>query len=224
MNLIEYPDRDTLMRKTAQAIADDLTIALEQRDEVVLAVPGGTTPGPVFDILSATTLDWARVHVILTDERWVPESDAESNAALLRKRLLIGQAAAAKFTPYFTEGTDIASAAQNLSAQLEPILPVDVLLLGMGADMHTASLFPHAEGLQAALAEAAPMLLPVTVEGQKSMRFSLTAPVLRNAAKTHLLITGSDKRAALSRAASLPPEQAPVQIVLPNANVHWSAS
>lgn len=224
MNLIEYPDRNTLMASVAKALADDLAAALAARETVSLAIPGGTTPGPAFDALAATPLDWSRVHVLLTDERWVAESDPQSNAALVRARLLQGPAAAALFTPYYTDKADIDSAAATLSAQLSPLLPVDVLLLGMGADMHTASLFPGAEGLEQALADDAPMLLPVSVAGQQTRRFSLTAPVLRGARATHLLITGTDKREALERAISLPEALAPVQTVLPQATIHWSAT
>jgi len=223
MNLIEYPDRDTLMISVAKALADDLATALDARETVTLAIPGGTTPGPAFDALAAAPLDWARVNILLTDERWVPESDLQSNAALVRARLLQGPAAAAMFTPYHTDTTDIDTAAGTLSAQLSPLLPVDVMLLGMGADMHTASLFPGSEGLEEALAEDAQMLVPVTVAGQQTRRLSLSAPVLRSARATHLLITGTEKREALLRASELPEALAPVQTVLPLATIHWSA-
>jgi 6-phosphogluconolactonase len=224
MNVIEYPSRDQLMQDVAMALAADLTAALMENDVVSFAVPGGTTPGPVFDALSAVDLDWSRVHVLLSDERWVPEDDAQSNAALIKKRLLVGHGAAARFTPYFNVRTDILSAAHALSDQLAELCPIDVLLLGMGADMHTASLFPKSDGLDAAMASDAPMFLPITVSDQDVQRFTLTAPALRGARKTHLLITGDDKREALARAHTLPPETAPVQIVLSNATIHWSAT
>ena len=223
MNLIEYPNRDEMMPQVADALAGALRAALTQRDVVSFAVPGGTTPGPVFDALSKVDLDWSRVHVLLSDERWVPETDPQSDAALVRARLLTGPAAAARFTPYYNAESDIATAARELSDQLEPLLPLDVLLLGMGADMHTASLFPDAEGLEVALEEGAPMLLPITVPSQQNQRFTLTAPALRSARSTHVLIIGDDKRAALNQAQTLPADQAPVQIVLNDATIHWSA-
>lgn len=224
MNLIEYPDRATLMTTVAQALAADLAAALAAREAVCFAVPGGTTPGPLFDALARLPLDWARVHVLLSDERWVPEDDPQSNAALIRSRLLTGHAAAASFTPYYTDTGDIETAARTLSRSLAHVLPIDVLLLGMGADMHTASLFPKAEGLTEAMADDAPLLLPITAPGQQSRRFSLTAPALRSARSTHLLITGPEKRAAVTQAAHLPTAEAPVQIILPNATIHWSAA
>jgi 6-phosphogluconolactonase len=223
MTLIEYQDRSHLMAALARVLEAALGAALTRKPRVILAVPGGTTPGPLFDVLSGAALDWDRVHVLLTDERWVPESDPASNAALIRARLLKGHAAAAQFTPYYKADMDIAAAARALSVALEPALPIDVLLLGMGADMHTASLFPGAQGLAAALSPDAPMLLPVHPTGQPAQRFSLTAPALRAAGTTHLLITGNDKRAALLQAEGMPIARAPVNIVLPNATVHWSA-
>lgn len=224
MKMIEYANRDALMGDVAIALAADLRAALAQKDIVSFAVPGGTTPGPVFDALSATDLEWSRVHVLLSDERWVPESNPQSNAALVRKRLLTGHAAQAHFTPYFTAETDSDSAARNLSDQLSSLAPIDVLLLGMGADMHTASLFPGSDGLVDALADDAQMLLPISIAGQDVQRFTLTAPFLRSAKATHLLITGEDKRQAIGLAQTLPPAEAPVQTVLPNATVHWSAT
>ncbi|MEP1767416.1 MAG: 6-phosphogluconolactonase [Sulfitobacter sp.] len=224
MKLNEYTTRDALMSAVAEAIAADLSQALTRRETVTLAVPGGTTPGPVFDALSGVDLDWSRVHVVLSDERWVPEDHPQSNAALIRKRLLTGQAASAAFTPYYTEGSDIETAAAQLSSSLAPMLPIDVLLLGMGADMHTASLFPGAQGVAAAMEDDAPMLLPITIEGQDVKRFTLSAPALRAAGMCHVLITGEEKRTALAQADKLEPAQAPVKTVLDNSIVHWSAA
>ena len=224
MNLIEYPSTDEMMRDLAGKLGDALAQALAQRPKVSFAVPGGTTPGPVFDALSSLDLDWSRVHVLLTDERWVPEHDAQSNAALIRKRLLTGHAAAAEFTPYFTDQSPITTAAADLSVQLSHLLPIDVMLLGMGADMHTASLFPNSDGLEDALAPDAPMFLPVSVAGQDIKRFTLTGPALRTARSTHVLITGTEKHKALSLAQTRSEQEAPIQTVLPQATVHWSAS
>ncbi len=222
MKLIEYTSKNALMVELAQVLEAALARALDEKETVTFAVPGGTTPGPLFDALSAAPLAWERVHVILTDERWVPQDDAQSNAALIKKRLLTGAAAAARFTPYFSATSQIAQAAADLSVELEALLPIDVLLLGMGADMHTASLFPEAAGLDAALSQDAPMFLPVTVSGHAAPRFSLTAPALSGARATHVLITGAQKRTALEQATTLPPEQAPIALVLDTATIHWS--
>ncbi|MCX7565418.1 6-phosphogluconolactonase [Sulfitobacter sp. F26169L] len=224
MNIVEYPDRDTLMTQVAEVLTADLATALERKQSVTLVVPGGSTPGPVFDILSTAEIDWTRVHILLSDERWVPEDNAQSNAALIRKRLLVNKAAAARFTPYFRPDDDIETAARSLSGELTGCTPFDVLLLGMGADMHTASLFPDTLALAAALKSDAQMFLPVTIAGQDTARFTLTAPSLRSARTIRLLVTGENKRKALAHALTLPAAQAPVQIVLPRATIHWSAT
>ena len=101
MSLLEYPDRDMLAIDLANQLAGDLVAALEHKERALLVVPGGTTPGPIFDDLCAADLDWARVDVALSDERWVPESSDRSNTRLLRERLLTDRAAAARLLPMY---------------------------------------------------------------------------------------------------------------------------
>lgn len=222
MNLIEYPDRDMMMIDLAQQLAGELNECVMTHEHASFAVPGGTTPGPIFDVLCAADLDWSRVHVMPTDERWVDEDSDRSNARLIKSRLLTDRAAAASFVPFYQDGVVPEAAMPNLVATLADELPISVLLLGMGADMHTASLFPGAPQLSAALADDAPSVMPVTPEGQET-RITLTGPVLAGAMSTHILITGDEKRAALEHAASLPPGEAPVSLVLATAKIHWAA-
>lgn len=222
MNLIEYPDREILAMKVANRLAGDLKKALQVHEFASFAVPGGTTPGPIFDMLNGTDLDWDRVHVMLTDERWVSERDDRSNGALVRSRLLTGSAAAARFVPFFQPGMDAATGAAALSPTLDTLLPLSLLVLGMGEDMHTASLFPGAEGVVAAMASDAPNLCAVQPKAQDIARVTLSAHVLRGAMSTHVVIFGDAKRAALERAESLPPEDAPIATVLNSAEVHWA--
>jgi 6-phosphogluconolactonase len=222
MKFSGYSDRDALMRGVAAAIAVDLAEALRAEGRASLSVPGGTTPGPVFDLLADLPLDWARVAVFLNDERWVPESSPRSNTALLRARLLVGRAAAATLVPLYAEALSPELRLAELAAGLLPHLPISVLLLGMGADMHTASLFPGADLLAQALADDAPVVMALRAEAAGEPRITLTAPVLRAARRIHILITGTEKRAALERAALLPPTQAPVRVVLDHATIHWA--
>ena len=93
MRFLIYPSRADLMSGLAEVIADALRAAIAERGRASLSVPGGTTPGPVFDALTGADLDWARVSVFLNDERWVAEDSPRSNTRLLRERLLIGRAA-----------------------------------------------------------------------------------------------------------------------------------
>jgi 6-phosphogluconolactonase len=223
VNVIDYPDRELMMFSLADTLASELANALRVRPTASLCVPGGTTPGPVFDVMSAVKLDWARVAVFLNDERWVPETSDRSNGQLVRSRLLTGPAAAATYLPLYAETPAPEEALDDLAAAITPHLPISVLLLGMGADMHTASLFPGADRLAEALASDAPVLVPMRAPGAGEPRVTLSARVLAGAMSVHLLITGEEKRAALDRARTLPPEQAPVRAVLANATVHWAA-
>jgi 6-phosphogluconolactonase len=223
LKFIEYPDRELMLMDLADTLAGDLRNALERGDRASFCVPGGTTPGPIFDVLSAVHLDWDRVDVMLNDERWVPESSDRSNTALLRKRLLVGPAAAAKLIPLYAPVERAEEAMEQLSAGIEPCLPLSVLLLGMGADMHTASLFPGADRLEEALASDAPVLLPMRAPGAAEPRITLSARVLNGALAKHIVIMGDEKRAALEAARHLAPHKAPVASVLSGAIVHWAA-
>ena len=222
MTMIEYADREMLAIDVANQLAGDLENSLLHDGQATLAVPGGTTPGPIFDVLCAADLDWARVTVMLTDERWVPEDSPRSNTRLIRERLLTSRAAAASFVPFHSVGETPQSAQAALAARLEPHLPLAVLLLGMGADMHTASLFPGADGLEAALAADAPAALAIRPVTQPEERVTLSLRALNGALCKHLVIFGDEKRAALDRARSLPPEQGPIGSVLGAAKVHWA--
>ncbi len=219
MHLETYADAEMMMMDLANRIAGELNTCLLEHPWASFAVPGGTTPGPMFDALSAADLDWSRVHVLLTDERRVPADHPRSNERLVRERLLTGRASAAKFVRLVPESDDWSAAQEALTAEL----PLSILLLGMGADMHTASLFPGAPELADALAADAPPLMALTPPGDDfEPRLSLTAPVLKGAMTTHVLITGEAKRTALEAARKLKPTQAPIATVLGNATVHWA--
>lgn len=223
MDLHTYPDRDMLMLRLASRIASELGETLRAQGRATLCVPGGTTPGPIFDILSGVDLDWSRVSIVLNDERWVPEGHPRSNTTLLRARLLVGRAAVARYVPLYADHPTPDTALDLLADGLRPHLPISVLLLGMGADMHTASLFPGADHLAEALAPDAPPVMAQRAEAAGEPRITLTAPVLQAALRIHVLITGDEKRAALARAQGLPVAQAPIGCVLGQAMVHWAA-
>ncbi|TRD18871.1 6-phosphogluconolactonase [Palleronia caenipelagi] len=219
MKFIEYPDSDMMMMDLADQLAGELTNALLTHDQVSMAVPGGSTPGPAFDSLSGADLPWERVHVMLTDERKVPATHERSNERLLRSRLFQDKAAAAQFVRLVPEdGVDMGM----LGRRIAPHLPLSILLIGMGADMHCASLFPGAPQLDAALAPHAPPVMEVDASEGLEPRVTLTAPVLKGALSTHILIKGPEKREALEKARHLSPKEAPIALVLKNATVHWS--
>jgi len=221
MRLETYPSREALMVGLAKVMAAELKAALRE-GPATLSVPGGTTPGPVFDALAEIDIDWSRVAVVLNDERWVPEDSPRSNTRLLRERLLIKRAAAARLLPIYAGTAAPEAALSSLAAGIAPHLPITVLLLGMGNDMHTASLFPGADLLAQAMSDAAPVVMALRAAAAGEPRITLTAPVLRAAAHIHILITGAEKRATLQRALQLPVVEAPIAAFLDRATVHWA--
>ncbi|MGR3616502.1 MAG: 6-phosphogluconolactonase [Paracoccaceae bacterium] len=222
MNIIEYADRDMLSIDVANVLAGELEGHLFNHDTATLALAGGTTPGPIFDNLCAADLDWSRVKVLPTDERWVPGDNPRSNEKLIRERLLTARAASATYLPLYAPAEQPESVLADLEANIAPDLPLSVLVLGMGEDMHTASLFPGTTDLNAALATNAPILMAMRPETQPETRVTLTARVLDGAIAKHLVIYGAAKREALERALSLPPEDAPIQAVLSETTVYWA--
>ena len=223
MQLTSYETASEMMQSLSVQIASQLSASIELRGRACLAVPGGSTPGPLFDLLSEAQLDWANVTVMLTDERWVPTDSARSNTGLIKNRLLVNAARAAQYIALYAEDLDHVLGARTLSKQVAPNLPIDVVVLGMGADMHTASLFPGAPELSFAQNELADAVMPmVPVGSDLEPRVTLSARVLEMARQIHVLILGDEKKAALAQAETLSPIEAPIAQFLPNATVHWS--
>ena len=225
MHFSKYPNSADMMQSLSVELVTDLMGALAKNGKATLAVPGGSTPGPVFDLLSRADFDWTNVTIMLTDERWVSTDSPRSNTALIRNRLLVNAAASANYVALYKDGFEPEAGAVALSKQVEPYLPIDVILLGMGADMHTASLFPGAAELAWAQSpEAAAVVSMVPVTGDLEPRVTLSANVLESANRTHVLILGDEKKAALMVAETADPYEAPIAQFLPNAKVHWSPS
>ena len=189
-------DAGALARALAARVADALRTALEARASASLVVSGGTTPAPMFDALARESLDWSRVGVTLADERAVPVDDPASNEAMVRERLLTGEAARAGFAPLYTADGDLVRAAAGVDALARPF---DVVLLGMGTDGHTASLFPDAPELERAMNDGG-TLLEMHPPSADQTRITLTRASLADARETILHVTGEAKREVLERA------------------------
>ncbi len=205
--LVAFADGAQMDVLLAGLIADRLALALAQKGKASLAVSGGSSPRGLYQRLSRTPLDWARVHVVLVDERMVPPSDAASNERLVRESLLQHDAAAARFRGMYAADQSLQAAAQACADHVRQMpLPFDVLILGMGVDGHTASWFPRAEGLDAALDQAgdalcAPVLAPAqSVAGTHRQRLTLTRRALAGAQLGVLVLRGAAKRAAYEKA------------------------
>lgn len=219
-HLHQYESNTELTAQLAQRIAGDLKTAIDQRGVATLAVSGGSTPKPLFERLSQTPLDWARVIVTQVDERWVDEDHKDSNARLIREQLLQNVAAAANFasmkTPEDSPFDAQAAATEKLSAFAAGI---DVVVLGMGEDGHTASFFPDAVTLAAALNPAGDELcVAVTPPHAPHQRMTLSLAALLRARNVYLHITGEEKLSVLETA-STPgsEEELPIRGVLRRA-------
>lgn len=192
----EFSDRTAASYAAAELIAESISACLEQQPQCGLVVSGGSTPGPCFDELSAMPLDWSKVIVIPSDERWVPADHPDSNERLIRERLLRDQAAQGGFLPLFREGVAADEAPALIDQSLARIpSPLGCVLLGMGEDGHFASLFPDFDGLRPALeSDSKNLSLVVKTAGSPHLRISLSLAALLNTRQTVLLMFGQSKR------------------------------
>lgn len=153
----EAADAHVLAELLAGWVSERLREGMSARGQATLVVSGGSTPVPFFHALREAELDWPRVTVTLADERAVPATHADSNARLVRTHLLQGRAAQANWLPCFAAEPlpdQLGPACDALEARLSALSwPVDVVVLGMGSDGHTASLFPRSPELRRALAD-----------------------------------------------------------------------
>lgn len=232
----EETDAAALATSLGKAVAVDLQQCLERQSMASLVVSGGSTPAPVFSYLSSADIDWSNVVVTLADERWVPPGHPDSNESLVRDTLLTDKAAPARFVSLYRSGISHEQALVQVAADISAMpRPFCVVMLGMGGDGHTASLFPDAPAseLQAAMslgrAETVAFMHPPSVSQE---RITLTRTCLLNAGRRYLHITGEGKRTVLAEAlqagagSGWQPGLAPVIGLLTeqpgNASVFWS--
>ncbi|THD77381.1 MAG: 6-phosphogluconolactonase [Phenylobacterium sp.] len=201
-----YANSRALAAAAARGVAAELAEGLKTRPRAALVATGGRSPGPVYDLLKAAPIDWARVVVTLSDERCVPQDAEASNARLVRERLLVEAAAKAHLIPLWPRPDPAALAA---------IAPFDAVMLGMGEDGHIASLIPGDPDLARNLDPAGEAWFADVPEGlgpPPVARVTLTLKALLNARAIFLLIAGGAKREVVDRA--LAGEDLPVRAVL----------
>jgi 6-phosphogluconolactonase len=215
--LIVVESGNALARRCAETIASAIDLALAQRDRCQIALAGGTTPAAAYRYLGQQRLPWERVDLLLGDERWVSADDPASNARLVRDTLMAsGPGQAACLHPVPTHLSDPEQGAEAYAGTLAKLCsgepPVlDLVLLGLGDDGHTASLFPGT-------AATREQDRTVTVgDGKGLARITLTAPVLSAARQVIFLVSGEGKRQALRRLLdpSESPERTPARLVQP---------
>ena len=202
-----FSDSGALADAACQTTAQALAAGLAARGHATLICTGGRAPAPTYDRLAATELDWGRVTVSLSDDRFVPSSDPVSNERLVRDRLLVGPAAAASFQPLRYAVATEAASAEVAEPHLRALAPYDMLLLGMGEDGHVASLIPGSPVLEAGMDPGGRRFVigvPAGVGAPPVARISLTLPALLAARATLILISGTAKREIVEGGSGLP--------------------
>ena len=225
----EFANREDLAQSLSRRVATALSDAIELRGRALLAVSGGSTPRELFKALSVAEIDWSKVTVTLVDERFVPPSHDRSNHRLVAACLLQNAAASARFIPLYNDAETPAEAAKEAARQLEKAGDaIDVPILGMGADGHTASWFPGNEGLPELTSPTQEKLVMAAEgEGTPEPRLTLTLPRIVGARLLVLHIEGADKKETLDQAlAGAAVEEMPIRAIFssdaPSVQLYWA--
>lgn len=229
VNRHDFASGADLAKALAETVAGALAEAIATRGQATLAVSGGSTPKRFFDALSQQPINWEQVAITLIDERLVPADNERSNHRLAGEHLLKDLAAKARFVPLYSDAADAEQAADVAAARIDGLgLPLDVAILGMGTDGHTASFFPLGSTLDLATDPACPhSVIAIEAPGAGEPRLTLTLPRIVEAGLVVLHIEGAEKQAVLEQA--LGPgaaDEMPVRSVLRGARtpleIYWA--
>jgi 6-phosphogluconolactonase len=220
------PDQAALVQRSLVLVLDKLQRAIAERGIFTIALAGGSTPKPLYEAIAAQNLPWDKIHVFWGDERYVAPDHPDSNEGMARRAWLDKvDIPAENIHPMPTDAADPATAAQTYDQQLRAFFQaapgtfpaLDVILLGMGDDGHTASLFPHTEALQ-----VCDRLVSVgNKDGQP--RITFTIPLINQARCVLFMVAGANKQAALKQvfAADAEPETYPARFIQLPGEVWW---
>ena len=200
VNYLTFEDASAQSQHLAQQVADILLQTIESDGHASLAVSGGSTPKQMFEQLSNIDIPWQHVTVSLVDDRWVEADHDDSNQKLIENSLLQNFAQNANFIPLYQQGLDASQAIARINLMFKQVRqPFDVILLGMGNDGHTASLFPCSEQVTQGMSTSELYLSTQPTTAPYSRR-SLSAHA--SAASRHLFLQlkGLDKQQTLEKA------------------------
>ncbi|MCY6382362.1 6-phosphogluconolactonase [Hoeflea prorocentri] len=227
--ITRFADGDALAQSLSANVAGLLQSAVDADGAAFFAVSGGNTPRLFFRQLSAADIDWKKVTVTLVDERFVPPSSERSNQRLAAMNLLQDKAALAAFIPLYSDGMTADAAARDAALKFGEIgKPLDVAVLGLGTDGHTASWFPGSPDLGMLTdPQQGFQVMATEAPGQPETRLTLTLPPLMRAKNVILHIEGKQKRSVLENAMnSGPVEELPVRAILRRTErplkVYWA--
>lgn len=220
------PDLSALVQRSLDLILPRVSQAIAERGIFTIALSGGSTPKPLYEALAAQNLPWDKIHVFWGDERYVPSDHPDSNEGMARKAWLDKVSIpSGNIHPMPTDEAEPAVAAKRHEQQLQKFFQsqpgefpsLDVVLLGIGDDGHTASLFPHTEALK-----VHDRLITVgNKDGQP--RITFTAPLINQARCVIFMVTGANKQAALAQIFASDGDDAtyPARLVRPQGELWW---
>lgn len=220
------PDQAALIQRSLELTLDKIQAAIHERGLCTIALSGGSTPKPLYEAIAAQHLPWDKIHLFWGDERYVPADHPDSNQLMARRAWLDRvDIPDANIHPVPTEEILPADAARKHEEHLTeffqttrgefPVL--DLILLGMGDDGHTASLFPHTEALK-----VVDRLITV---GNKdgTPRITFTAPLINKARCVMFVVAGNNKRPALAQVFALIADDFtyPSRLIQPEGELWW---
>ncbi len=200
MKLHEFSQSSELNQAFAAKLVQILTDAIQRRGQAVLVVSGGKTPLALFETLASSPLAWEKVTILLADDRYLPPDAEHSNERLVKSSLLQQHAAKAHFVSLYAPATDAFAAVAAVLPRVSALPSFDAVILGMGEDGHTASLFPCSAQLAAGLADDAPAVLATEPTTAPYQRISLSKPRLLNTKHIFLHLVGENKHKVLAQA------------------------
>lgn len=229
MELKQFENTSALDNSLSAEVSERLRDAIEKYGKASLVLSGGRTPMGFFHQLSQQVLDWQKVTVTLADERWVDNNHPDSNEKLVRENLLINEAHCAQFLSLKNVAETAAEGEAVLEAELSQYGQFTVVILGMGDDGHTASLFPAATALASGLdLNSGRSCIAVTPKAAPHERISMTLPRLLNTGRLIIHISGENKRKVLEQAqAGTNIEELPIRAILQQSQVpvtlYWAS-
>jgi 6-phosphogluconolactonase len=215
MHLHEFSDSEQLNSQFSERLVKIISDAITDRGAAFLVVSGGRTPQALFKTLSNTPLQWDKVTILLADDRYLPTDVEQSNERLVKATLLQQHAASAHFISLYAEAADAFTAIPAILPRIASLPTFDAVILGMGEDGHTASLFPCSAQLAAGLAADAPPVLATEPTTAPFQRITLSKERLLNSRHLFLHLVGQSKFPVLQQAlANTDPMQMPISTFL----------